>query len=253
MMELFESLAKPVIWILALLVLGLILTGRLPKKKRYRLGRCALFLGIGLLFLLSSKPASELLVYSLECQYPLPSDEVLSTIDVVVILGGGVNLRGGFPMCSELSGPAYSRLVNGVRVFKQSEAETLALSGGGLEESEAEVMKALAMELGVPENRIIVETRSRNTMENGAKLAELISSTKTQNIGLVTSALHMPRSVRVFREQFPDDVIVPVPVNHLYLANWGELRSYIPSSGRFQDSHNAIHEWIGMVWYAIRY
>ncbi len=255
MMELLKSFATPVVWILALMVLGLILTRRLPKKKLYKLGRCALYLGVCILFFLSTKPLSELLLYSLECQYSVPSEEVRSKLDIVIVLGGGMHIPGGFRTCSELSGPAYSRLVNGVRVFKQSNAEMLALSGGGPDgvEIEAEVMKVLALELGVPENRIVIETNSHNTMENGTGLAKLLSSEKARRIGLVTSALHMPRSVRVFRELFPKDTIVAFPVNHLYSPNWSNLDSYVPSYDTLKKSNNAIHEWIGMVWYAIRY
>ena len=256
MIELLKGFATPVVWILALMVLGLILTRRLPKKRRYQLGRWALFLGVCILVLLSTKPMSEWLVYSLECQHQMPSDEVLSALDIVVILGGGMYPQKGLRMWSELSGPAYSRLCNGVRIFKQSSAGTLALSGGGPKdgiESEAEVMKALAMELGVPESRMITETESRNTMENAAKLAKLLSSTQARRIGLVTSALHMPRSVKVFREKFPNDTIVPVPVNYLYSLDWSNPRCYIPSADTLANSHYALHEWIGMVWYVIRY
>ena len=256
MMRLLKTLATPVVWILALMVLGFVLTRRLPNKRRYRLGRYALLLGMCILFLLSTKPMSELLVYSLECQHQLPSDEVLSSLDIVAILGGGMRIPGGFRTYSDLSGRAYSRLYNGVRIFKRSSAEILALSGGSSNdsvESEAEVMKALALELGVPESRIVAETNSQNTMENGAELAKLLSSAKARRIGLVTSALHMPRSVKVFRELFPNDTIVPVPVDHLYSPDWDDLKSYIPSPDTLAKSNYAIHEWIGMVWYFIRY
>ena len=255
MIELLEEFATPVVWILILMGLGLILTRRLPKKSRYQLGRWALLLGVCILFLLSTKPMSAWLVYSLECQYRVPSDEVLSTLDIVVILGGGMYPREGFRMWSELSGPAYSRLCNGVRIFKQSSAGTLVLTGGGPKdiESEAEVMKVLALELGVPESRIIIETRSKNTKENAVNLIKPLSSTQARRIGLVTSALHMPRSVKVFRETFPNDTIVPVPVNYLYSPNWSDPDNYIPSAETLAKSHYALHEWIGMVWYAIRY
>jgi len=256
MMELLQSFAAPVVWVLALMVLSLVLTCRLPKKRRYRLGKHALFLATCILFLLSTKPVSDLLVYSLECQHRLPSAEVLSTLDTVAILGGGMYTPGGLRDYSEPSGIAYSRLFHGVRIFKRSGAETLALCGGGSAPgiaSEAEVMAALALELAVPESRIITETKSRNTMENGAELAKLLSPTGAKRIGLVTSALHMPRSVQAFRKQFPNDIIMPVPVNYIYSSDWRHLRGYIPSSDTLANSHCAIHEWIGMMWYAIRY
>ncbi len=114
-------------------------------------------------------------------------------------------------------------------------------------------MKALALELGVPESRIIIETKSRNTMENAVNLAKMLSSTQARRIGLVTSALHMPRSVKVFQEEFPNDTIVPVPVNYLYSPDWSNPRAYMPSADTLAKSHYALHEWIGMVWYIIRY
>lgn len=255
-MNVLKTFATPIVWVFALMVLGLILTRRLPKKRQYRLGRWALLLGMCILFFMSTRPMSELLVYSLECQHQLPSDEALSTLDIVAILGGGMYNPTGFRTYSELSGIAYSRLFNGVRTFKRSRAEILALSGGSpphVVKSEAEVMGALALELGVPEDRIVTETKSRNTMENGAELAKLLSSAKARRIGLVTSALHMPRSVKVFRRQFPNDTIVPVPMNSIYSPDWDSLRSYIPSSESLAKSNDAIHEWIGMVWYAVRY
>lgn len=256
MIQLLKTFTNPIVWILFLMILGLILTRRLAQKRRYRIGRCALFLGMCILFLLSTKPMSELLIYSLEYQFPVPSDEILTTLDSVAILGGGMYTPQGFRKYPELSNAAYSRLCSGVRIFKRSSAETLALSGGGPGNGvmgEAEVMEALALELGVPENRIVVETTSQNTMQNGVELAKLLSSAQSKRIGLVTSALHMSRSIKVFRKQFPNDTIVPVPVNYIYSPDWSNLGSYMPSPEALLKSHYAIHEWIGMVWYAIRF
>jgi uncharacterized SAM-binding protein YcdF (DUF218 family) len=256
MIELLKSLATPIVWVLVLMALGLILTIRSPKKRRFKLGKYALFTGMCILFLFSIEPVSNWLVYSLECRYKMPSDEVLSDLDIVVILGGGMSAPGGFREHGEASGFTYARLFSGVGVFRRSGAETLALCGGcprRSDESEAEVMKALATDLGVRESEIITETRSRNTMENAAELAILLSSTKGKRIGLVTSALHMLRSENVFRKQFPNDTIVPIPVNYVYCPDWRGLRGLIPSSGALSESNYAIHEWLGMVWYLIRY
>ncbi len=256
MIELLKSLATPIVWVLALMALGLALTARLPKKRRYRVGKCLLFLAMCILLLLSTEPVCNLLIYSLECQYGTPSDQVPSDLDMVVILAGGVKPSGGFRKYPEASGLTYARLFNGVRVFKQSDAETLALCGGRLRrstESEAEVMKTLACELGVQERQILTETTSGNTMENAAELAALAPSSRRRRIGLVTSAYHMLRSERVFRKQFPHDTIVPIPVNYLYYPYWRDLRGLIPAADALLRSNYAIHEWIGIVWYSIRY
>ena len=122
MIELLKSLANPIVWVLVFMGVGLILIKQPAKKRRFKPGKCALFLGTSILFLLSIDPVSNLLIYCLECQYKLPSDEVLSDLDMVVILGGGANLAGGFREQPEASGPTYARVFNGVRVYKQSGA-----------------------------------------------------------------------------------------------------------------------------------
>ena len=249
MTELLKSLANPIVWVLVFMALGLILIIRPAKKLRFKLGKCALFLGISILFLLSIRPVSSLLIYCLECQYKLPSDEALSDLDMVVILGGGAYLAGGFREQAEASGPTYARVFNGVRVYKQSGAKALALCGG----TEAGAMKKLAYELGVEESEIVTETKSGTTMENAAELAKLHRPAEQRRIGLVTSAFHMLRSEKTFKKQFPNDTIVPIPVNYIYSPDWYKPECFVPSTSTLLKSNYAIHELIGMVYYSIRY
>ena len=248
MVILLKSLATPIVWVIILMIFSLILVIRPTKKLRFRIGKCALFLGICILFLLSVEPVSNLLIYYLECQYRLPSEEVLSDLDMIVILGGGMNISGGLRKYAEARGLTYARMFNGVRVFKKNGAGQLALCGGS-----AEVMRELALELGVEESKIITETISHNTMENASELAKVIPTTEQRRIGLVTSALHMLHSERTFKKQFPNDTIVPIPVNYIFSPEWYYPRHWIPSAKTLLNSNYAIHEWIGIVYYSIRY
>jgi uncharacterized SAM-binding protein YcdF (DUF218 family) len=114
-------------------------------------------------------------------------------------------------------------------------------------------MKVLAVYMGVVESKILVETQSQNTMENATRLAELLGEGRGRRIGLVTSATHMRRSERVFRKSFPQDVIVPVPANYTY-DPFVRFRDYIiPSAWALLKSTTALHEWIGIFWYSLRY
>jgi len=256
MFDLLRSLCTPVLWVLALITLGLIFAKCLRKKPLLKIGLLLALLGVLVLYLFSIAPVSNMLVYSLECRYDVPPAEVLSTLDVVVILGGGLYYSGGFRQYPEANGVTYSRLFNGVRVFKQSGARTLALCGGSSEpggESEAEVMKIIALELGVEEDEVIIETRSRNTMENAAELAKSFAPIKKKRIGLVTSALHMQRSEKAFRKQFPEATIVPIPVNYIYNPPKCEVRSIVPCAKALLISTYALHELIGIVWYSVKY
>jgi len=257
MYKLIALMAAPIIWVLSLITLGLILELRQQRKKYPIIGRFLIILAGLVLYLFSIPAISNLLLYSLESQYQQPDIEYLSSLDLIVVLGAGYYPSGEFREFAEPSGLAYTRIFKGVKVFKNSGIETLVLCGGGDNDSDyetdANVMKTLAMELGVQEDKIIIENRSQNTMENATNLKKLLPPQKHRNIGLVTSALHMPRSARVFRQVFPDDIIVPIPVGYRYTPPKRFLSRMIPSSSVLQTSTEAIHEWIGMLWYIIRF
>jgi len=254
-MPLVKSLATPIVWVMALLILGLVLTRHLRKERRFRIGWFVMLLGVLLLLSLSLRPIANILVYSLECQYNPASSEILKTLDTIVVLGAGSYPSGGLRTEAELSGTTYSRLYNGVKAFKQSDANLLGLCGGpiGDPKSDAEVMKAVAVYMGVPSDNILTETQSNNTMENAVRLAALIPAGEKRCIGLVTSATHMLRAEKVFRNQFPDHTIVPVPTNYMYDKTVWSVKTAIPSVGALEQSTIAIHEWIGILWYSIRY
>src|SRR5690606_41206630 len=70
-------------------------------------------------------------------------------------------------------------------------------------------MKQLAVELGVPEDRIVVEPNARNTREHPIELLRLRVVEPDDTIGVVTSSWHLPRAMREFEKVFPDVVAVP--------------------------------------------
>ena len=242
------------------MVLGLIFTRKIRKKRKLKAGWYWMFVGTLVLFLLSTRLVANLLVYSLEGKYQPPSSEVLSALDVIVILNGGIYPSGGFLKYPEVSEVTCSRLCSGIRIFKQSSAHILVLSGAGSpsnskldSKKDAEVMRNFAVRLGVPEDKIITETKSRNTMEHAVELAKLLYSTANKRIGIVTSALHMLRSEKAFKRKFSDDNIVPIPVNYIYSSLEYNIGTFLPSSDAFSMSSRAIHEWLGIAWYSVRY
>jgi uncharacterized SAM-binding protein YcdF (DUF218 family) len=260
-MLVLKSFATPVVWVLVLLLLGLVLTrtGRSRNagfRASMRVGRFLLLLGMVLLVALSLKPVANLLTYPLECRYRQPSSEALGTLDIVAVLGGGIHPSCSLRQEAELSAHSYPRFYHGVRVFRQTNAGLLAFCAGPARtstESEAETMKAMAVRLGVPTERILAETQSRDTFENIANLARLLPAGQGRRIGLVTSAIHMWRSQRVFAQQFPHDTIVPIPAYYAYDPTGWRVESIVPSAGSLEQSSMALHEWIGLLWYSLRH
>lgn len=256
MVGLLKSISTPIVWILAFLTFGLILAEKLRKKPRLNVGWYFLIFATCILYFLSITPVSNILVYSLERQYQFPPREILEKVDIMVILGGGVKASDGFRKSSEASGATYSRVFNGVKIFRQSRASVLVLCGAGEQrdsETNAEVMKDIAIALGIPENKIITEDKSRNTMEHAIEIARLFPPTKNVQIGIVTSALHMPRAVQAFSEKIPENAVVPIPVGYIYSQLKYSFENLIPHSDPFSTSNYAIHEWVGMLWYGVRY
>ena len=253
MIALLKSLSTPIIWGLGFLVVSIFCLRELRKQSRLKVGWYFLIAGACTLFFLSLSPVSNTLVYSLESQYQSPSEQDMATLDIIVILGGGAYPPDGLRKSPEASGATYSRLFNGVNIFKQSSAKVLVLSGGGKQnsESEADVMKDLAIMLGVPEDKIITEVRSRNTMEQAIELANLFPPGENKRIGIVTSALHMPRAMQAFQEKFSKENIVPIPVGYIYSPFEYGFSSFVPTADAFMTSTGAIHEEIGMIWYSI--
>ena len=107
--------------------------------------------------------------------------------------------------------------------------------------------------LGISENKIITESKSRNTMEHAMELVKLFPLEERVRIGIVTSALHMPRTMQAFRRKFSTNAIVPIPVDYIYSPLKYSFKNLIPHSDAFSTSSYAIHEWIGMLWYRARY
>jgi len=256
MYELIALLATPIMWVLGLIVLGLVFGLSQRRKKLCFLGRI-LIIAAGLILYLFSIPAiSDRLLYSLESQYRQPDVDVLSGLDLVVVLGAGYHPSGALRESADPSGLAYARVSGGVKAFKKSGAGAIAFCDGWRDdarESGAEVMKAFAIELGVREDKIITEDKSQNTMTNATELKRLLAPKENRHIGLATSALHMPRAERTLRQVFAGDTIVPIPVGYLYTPKKRYIESIIPSVRDLQTSTEALHEWIGMLWYTIRY
>lgn len=117
------------------------------------------------------------------------------TADAVVVLGAALAANG-------VPGPAVKRRIeHGVRVLNEGGLAYLVVSGGltRYPPTEAEVMRAIAVDLGVPEQRIIVEDVAVNTFENAVYTGRIIRERGWRQVIVVTDWFHMPRSLYVFR------------------------------------------------------
>ncbi|MGF1639876.1 MAG: YdcF family protein [Rhodospirillales bacterium] len=117
------------------------------------------------------------------------------TADAVVVLGAALSAAG-------TPGPALKRRIeHGVRVLNARGLPYLVVSGGVTRHppAEADVMRSIAVERGVPAARILVEDRARNTFENAVYTGRIVRDRGWRAVVLVTDWFHMPRALYVFR------------------------------------------------------
>ena len=137
-------------------------------RRTGRVGLVSFTVATVTLWLLGTHAAESHLIGRLSSVHPIPSKEVLADIDVVIVLSGGF-VRAPVAGYDQPDSWTTARVVQSVRTFSQSDARLLVVSGrwalvGGSTEASAllaQAMKQLAVDLGVPPERVVVEPYAR--------------------------------------------------------------------------------------------
>ncbi|MDT8375888.1 MAG: YdcF family protein [Mariprofundaceae bacterium] len=219
-------------------------------------GRGAVALSLLLLWGLSTEPVRDALTEPLEFQYPaLKTDQIKTDGTVIVLLGGGIHENAPEYGGSNVPGRyAMMRTIYAAEVARQSGMEVYATGGRPLtqaDEAEGEIMRQWLLKLGLQEGHAHAETASNNTWENAAYMKKILAAKGVGRVVLVTSAWHMPRAVWCFESHGFE--VVPAPVDYLTEQESYDLRSYLPHWTIVSDSGQALHEYLGLLWYRLRY
>jgi uncharacterized SAM-binding protein YcdF (DUF218 family) len=190
---------------------------------------------------------------ALESQYASVTDATpLPPLRALVVLSGG--LIAGSRGEGALSEDSLVRTVCGTRLSRRINPEFIVVTGGSINPatvvSAAERMRDLMIVLGVPKERILVENRARTTVGNARESRALLAPRGITRIGLVTEALHMPRSVGIFRAEGFDSVPLSCeaqagPSFHLGLS------TLLPGPRAAWLFNRAAHEWISLTYYRL--
>lgn len=215
--------------ILGLFFIGILL---LYTEKFFFLGR-KIFSLITLIFIgLCVVPTSQWVATYLENRFP-QIQKVPQDVVGMIFLGGGFD--------SETSGErgitcyniAAGRVIATLELVKQHPHLKVAFTGGGARtnnaRSEAEMMKNLFESVGINPHSFIFENLSKNTIENAKFLHGMVKPKTGEKWLLVTSALHMPRAVGLFRKEGWD--IVPYPVDYHTLGGYPSKPNFGLSGG----------------------
>jgi uncharacterized SAM-binding protein YcdF (DUF218 family) len=254
-MQLFLSKLIPLFFMPlgASLLLAIFAIVLLLFRKR---GAALLLLGLHVLLLcLCSTPVvSDYLVAKWERRFaPVKAGESVSA-DAAIVLGGAV--EGPLPpRVEENLGEGADRLLRASRLYRRGKVARIIVSGGnipwrGTTLSEAEVMKNLLVEWGVPADAVSVEDKSRNTRENAVNARRMLAAGKIESALLVTSALHMPRAMAVFRRAGVP--VVASPTDYLAVDRGPrEIMDYLPDAGALRNTTALLREVAGMLYYKL--
>src|SRR6266851_157017 len=168
-----------------------------------RAGRRFTTASVVLLLLAGLSPLGNALIYPLEERFP-PWDAARGAPAGIVVLGGAIgphiSAARGTPDLNEsaerlTAAAALARKYPDAKIIYSGGDARLVIHGG----IEAEFAATLLESLGIPRSRVIMEGKSRNTVENAAFSKALADRKPGERWLLVTSAYHMPRSIGVFR------------------------------------------------------
>lgn len=241
-----------------LMAIALVMLWKSPKRAAR-----VIAIALAVLMLGSNGWLSGWLVRSLEWQN-IPGAE-LPTAEAIVVLGGGIK-SGESPRPWVDFSEGGDRIIHGARLYLDNKAPLLILSGGRIDwkgdgkgVSESKDMAEIAEFVGVPRSAIIEDPTSLNTYQNAVNVRKILEERGIERVLLVTSAMHMPRSLLVFQHQGID--VIPAPTDFTTTKStfvrkeisWESIvLKSMPDTARLERTTKVLKEYIGMGIYRLR-
>nr|WP_322744418.1 YdcF family protein [Coleofasciculus sp. LEGE 07092] len=218
-------------------------------------------LALIVLLLTSNSWVANSIAQSLEWQY-IPSGE-LPQADAIVVLGGATRSAFSPRPAPDLT-EGGDRVLYGAQLYREGKAPVVITSGGRVEwrgggSPESADMAQIMETMGVLSSAILQDPTSLNTYQNAVNVRQILEKQGMQQVLLVTSAMHMPRALRIFQRQGID--AIPAPTD--FLITQQELNEpnssfqatvlgILPDTQRLDITTRALKEYIGTVVYRLR-
>jgi uncharacterized SAM-binding protein YcdF (DUF218 family) len=215
-----------------------------------RVGARLALAGFVLLAVFGYLPVGKLLIHPLENRFP-PWDASRAAPDGIVVLGGVLDPGLTHDRGTLAVGGAAARIFALGELARQFPAARIIFSSGSASliaggPAEADVLYRVLDVFGVPRQRVELERRARDTVENAIFSKAIAKPKPGERWLLVTSAAHMPRAVGCFRR-----VGFPVEAYPVDWTTFTRLRFGLSQtlSGGLGSTDFAVHEWLGLLAY----
>lgn len=171
---------------------------------------------------------------------PLRTVGVPQKSDVIVVLAGGVGESG------EASDAYQEKVQYGVELFRQGYASNMLFSSGAhYVFREAQVMRALAVNLGVPEERTILDEVGGGSYATVRSLRHFSQDRGWQSLLIVTSRYNTTRTHLTAKANLTGITgVVVSPPRSVFFGERGEVR--------WQHVHAILHEYVAIAYYWAR-
>jgi uncharacterized SAM-binding protein YcdF (DUF218 family) len=170
----------------------------------------------------------------------------------IIVLGGGViRAQASTDRAEIVLGGTAERIIAGAELARRYPHARVIFTGGNPNliiggPIEADFVVRFFDKFGIPQDRIIVERKSRHTAEHATFVKQLVMPNACERWLLVTSAMHMPRAIGVFQKAgFAVDAY---PVDY-QTANTEHPWTLYSALMNIRKTDQAVHEWIGLLAY----
>ena len=187
------------------------------------------------------------LIWPLEERFSAPTELPENIRGIIVLAGAELPVTTSTRGQPSLNGAA-ERLTTFVALARRYPQAILIYAGGAGSLSRQnyksnETARKLFIQLGLNTDRILFDSKARNTIENALNSFNLIGQKIEGDWVLITSAYHMPRSVGIFRKIGWD--VIPYPVDY---HTSGQLRFdwKFAIMYNFIQFSRGLHEWLGL-------
>jgi len=243
--KLLSFLLKPILWILILLTSALIF-----KNKRKKL----LYITLFVLYFFTNSFIADSISRIWEAA-PKAISSLSNNYKYGIVLGGYSSYNTEVEQIN--LNESGDRLISAIELYNLGKIEKIIISGGNGElinngMKEAEWSKEFLINMGVKKMDILLESSSKNTMENAQNTATLIENDLSKKSLLITSSLHMKRAKFCFNQNnFNIDCYPTDCTSYNGVLSFGYL--FIPNVDALEKWETIIHELIGYIVYIIKF
>jgi len=235
---------RPIVWIVTLFVFALFQSN---IKRKQNLLRIAVLL---MVFFTNPFIIREVLNYYQEKAFiPAPNTRYSAGI----LLGGFISYnkkddKGYFNAASD-------RFIQTALLYKKGNIDQIIVAAGNgyitkHNFKEANFIKENLVTLGIPAEKILTDSTSRNTLENAVNSKAIIDAEGLKGpFLLISSAMHLPRAKIVFEKQYINVIPYPCDFDSKNIGN-NFIEDYVlPSSLAINKWENLIKEIAGITVY----